>query len=190
MRPAPVRRGRACEPVPPRSEHEADAELDVARIVGLRRRRPSPNAALVTLVFGAPNHGVLNRLNDSSRTCSRMRDGSAKVLNSEKSISPGRFVRTSSRRVVSVRSVKAGCTCHAIGSSADAQFWRAPLSACVQVLNQRAERRVLERRIADEERAGGRATGSPDWNVTMPFTCQPPSAPSSTPLRPLKNGSS
>jgi hypothetical protein len=31
---------------------------------------------LVTLVFGVPNHGVLKRLNDSNRTCSRIRDGS------------------------------------------------------------------------------------------------------------------
>lgn len=45
-----------------------------------------PNAAFVTLTFGAPNQGVLNRLNASNRACSRMFAGRANVLKNEKSI--------------------------------------------------------------------------------------------------------
>ena len=62
---------------------------------------------------------------------------------------------------MSVRSVNGGWTCQAIGSSADAQFWRAPFSACVQVLNQRASVRVLDRRVADEERTRRRRHRQP-----------------------------
>ena len=86
-------------------------------------------------MLGAPNQGVLNRLNDSTRTCSLIVAGSVNVLNSEKSISPGRFARMSSKRVGSVRSVNGGWICQATGSSGVAQFCACPLIVCVQVLN-------------------------------------------------------
>src|SRR4029453_15330792 len=97
-----------------------------------------PNAALVTFVFGAPNQGVLKKLNASKRACRAIVPGSANVLNSEKSTSVGRLVRTSSSRVGSVRSVNGACTCQATDSLLLAQFWRAPDSVSVQVLNHRA----------------------------------------------------
>ena len=97
-----------------------------------------PNAAFVTLTLGAPNQGVLNRLNASNRACSRMFAGKTNVLKNEKSINVGLRVRMSSKRVGNVRSVNGACTRHATGSSALAQFWRAPASVSVHVLNHRA----------------------------------------------------
>src|SRR5687767_7773399 len=94
-----------------------------------------PKAAAVTLVFGAPNQVVLNRLNASNRACRRMVRGSSKVLNTEKSTSAGRLVRMSSKRVGSVRRVNGACTFQTTGSLVLAQFCRAPLRASVQVLN-------------------------------------------------------
>ena len=93
-------------------------------------------------------------------------------------MSVGRSVRTSSSRVGSVRSVNGGWTCQAIGSSAVAQFWRAPVSASVQVLNQRASVRFSSRRVADQERTGGRRHRQPglerDDAVHLPAAEQAP----------------
>src|SRR4051794_14452613 len=128
-----------------------------------------PNAVEVTSVFGAPNHGVLNRLNASNRACSCRLAGSRKVLNNEKSISVGRLVRTVSRRVGRVRSVNGAWMLQATGSSALAQFCRAPLRVCVQVLNHRA---IVGLSIEGSPTSTAPAvlpTGKPDCAVTMPL---------------------
>ena len=81
-----------------------------------------------------------------------------------------------------MRSVNGGWTCQAIASSADAQFWRAPFSACVQVLNQRASVGFSIVGSPTRNAPAVVATGSPDWNVTMPFICQPPNRLPITPF--------